>query len=420
LAIHEKLEGKDSLEFAEGLNYVAVALESEGKHQESESLQRQALAIFALHEQDCNKHSWVKSLANLGGILLHRGAVAEAEPLLMKAHALAQVHLGDDHPHTLMTLEWTASLANKKGNVTLAVSRFRRAAAEFARLLGKDHPETLRSERVLAKILSIAGEMTEAETLMRQGLDDCERLLGAEHPATLTSASNLAGLLEKKGDHAGAESLYRRAWATRERVLGPEHSDTLEAMSALVDLLAKKRPGHEVELRREYLQRVADHETTLDPLMLRRAALECYRSGDYPRAEKLYRRILHAGFEVGETHVHLARVLMMIDRDQEARAEVDFALQYAGGAKPHFAQRVTYFQVLFGLLDGEVPTRALRVLKDELNRPEAIMEWDIKALLEHVRPRLTSDAYELLDAISAAINDRTAMDRLNLLPLWAN
>ena len=46
------------------------------------------------------------------------------------------------------------------------------------------------------------------------------------------------------------------------------------------------------------------------------------------------------------------------------------------------------------------------------------MEWDLKRLLDHLKPRLTAEAYELLEALSAAINDRAAIKHLETLPAW--
>ena len=40
------------------------------------------------------------------------------------------------------------------------------------------------------------------------------------------------------------------------------------------------------------------------------------------------------------------------------------------------------------------------------------MEWDLKRLLDHLKPRLTHEA------LSAAINDRAAMKHLETLPAW--
>src|SRR5260370_28673138 len=60
----------------------------------------------------------------------------------------------------------------------------------------------------------------------------------------------------------------------------------------------------------------------LSAIERRQQAIECYLSGDYSAAEGLLRECAAAGFELASTHCHLARTLMMQDREQEAREEI--------------------------------------------------------------------------------------------------
>jgi len=117
-------------------------------------------------------------------------------------------------------------------------------------------------------------------------------------------------------------------------------------------------------------------------------------------------------------HCHLARVLLLLDRDDEALAAVKLAWEYCTEGPPYIPQRLHFLQALFGLLDGRAPTKALQNLNRELLRPDVMEEWDLRRLLDHVKPRLTPEAYELLEALSAAINDRAAMKHLETLPAW--
>jgi len=48
-------------------------------------------------------------------------------------------------------------------------------------------------------------------------------------------------------------------------------------------------------------------------------------------------------------------------------------------------------------------------------RPDEAMEWDLRRLLDHLKPRLTSEAYEPIEMLSAAINDRAVMKQLETL-----
>jgi hypothetical protein len=109
---------------------------------------------------------------------------------------------------------------------------------------------------------------------------------------------------------------------------------------------------------------------------------------------------------------------MLTDRDTDALAEVKLAWEHCAGAPPYVPQRLHFLQALFAILNGTSPTEALQNLKTELERPDAMMEWDLRRLLDHLKPRLTPEANELLEALSAAINDRAAMKHLETLPAW--
>ena len=73
---------------------------------------------------------------------------------------------------------------------------------------------------------------------------------------------------------------------------------------------------------------MATEEVAAPPLTLRQLALECYREGDYPHAEQLLRRVLKMDFELPGSHYHLARVPLLMDRDQEALPEVTLAWEH--------------------------------------------------------------------------------------------
>ena len=146
--------------------------------------------------------------------------------------------------------------------------------------------------------------------------------------------------------------------------------------------------------------------------------MERYRHGEWEHAEQLLRQVLSRNFEVPGTHCHLARVLVLADRDREARVEVAAAWESRADGPPYTVQRVVYFQLLFALLEGEDPAPLLKLLRAELARPEAFMEWEIERMLEHLRPRLPPHAFELLHTIAEVINDRAAMPKLAAFPEW--
>src|SRR5436305_11062263 len=61
-------------------------------------------------------------------------------------------------------------------------------------VLGKEHPSTLMSTNYLASVLAKQGEYGKAE-MHRQASEPGNKVLGKEHPEALTSMNNLASVL---------------------------------------------------------------------------------------------------------------------------------------------------------------------------------------------------------------------------------
>jgi tetratricopeptide (TPR) repeat protein len=316
-------------------------------------------------------------------------------------------------------MEVLASCYCELGRYAEGIQMFTKTLHAFSLKPGDEHPMEGVIRGHLASALWKAGRIEEADQAYRLALEREEQLLGPDHRDTCITRDNFANFLQQsKGESAAAEPLFRRTLEGRVRVLGNQHPDTLASMANLAESLEENGREQEARsLRQEYFRRMADHDVDLPPLTLRQSALKCYRAGDYVLAEQLYRRLLQKDFKVSDTHVHLARLFVVTGREKEARVEVELAEQYGVQAKPYIAQRIRYLRLVLDLLEGNVPTD-LHVLKNELARPDAFMPWELEALLQRLRPRLAAEAYELLEGIAAAINDRTAMDRLRDVSMW--
>jgi len=436
LAINERLKGKDSLEFAEALNYVAIVIGHQGRVQESTILQRQILAIYAEHEQECSKHALVKSLSNLGGILLHSGAIDEAESLLLKSHELAQKHLGTEHPHTLMTLEWTGSLSVKKGEMTLAISRFRQAAAGFAKVLGQHHCEALRSAVCLATVLILAGELTEAESLLGQLLQVSERVLGFEHPYSIMAVSGLGRLLYAKRNYTAAEPLFVRALEASERVLGPEHPDTLARVKDLADLLKAEGDLAGAEpLFGRVLNSKEKNGLTEQPqfaIELNNHALLLRRLKRFDEAASMLRRAIGIDDRFlprdNPIHAHrrnnLANIYMLADQFDAARHINAEAWSFKVGQHDVTSGRILFTCIALCWLRNVESSHYIGQLRTLLAQPELaclgniLRRWDVADVLDVLRSRLGPEKADLLLAIVSALDEPSKATDLERFDLW--
>jgi hypothetical protein len=153
-------------------------------------------------------------------------------------------------------------------------------------------------------------------------------------------------------------------------------------------------------------------------LSRRQEALDRFLCGDYAGAEALLRGLLQESFEVPSTHCHLARVLMMMDREGEAREQITQALAAREQADAYVVPRILFFQCVFAMFDGASLTTIVGQIKAALGAPGGQMDWTIQPMLAHLRARFAETNYQFLKALAEALSDTEAEPRLNAFPQW--
>ncbi len=88
-------------------------------------------------------------------------------------------------------------LLHSQGRLAEAEPYLREALDGHRRVLGEEHPHTLTSMNNLAATLSALGDASGARELDEEALSVRRRVLGEEHPDTLQSMNNLCVLLEE-------------------------------------------------------------------------------------------------------------------------------------------------------------------------------------------------------------------------------
>ena len=122
--------------------------------------------------------------------------------------------LGDEHMHTLTSINNMACCLKAQGKLEDAEPLYREALNTCRRILGDDHPDTLWSINNMAGCLKEQGKLEDAEPLYREVVDDSRRILGDDHPRTVTSIHNMTCCLQAQGKLEDAGPLYRET--TRE------------------------------------------------------------------------------------------------------------------------------------------------------------------------------------------------------------
>jgi len=162
------------------------------------------------------------------------------------------------------------------------------------------------------------------------------------------------------------------------------------------------------------------HAGMFSSIGCRQRALECYLSGDYSAAEGLLRECAAAGFELASTHCHLARTLMMQDREQDARGEIRRARASYGGEPPYVGPRILFFECLFAMLDGADGSHIVAQIKSRLLQSNAHLDWSIGPTLDHLRGRLGAQKHRFLCTMADALSTPAGLRRVSRLRLWRN
>jgi len=234
------------------VNNLASVLQDQGKYEAAEKMNRRALqgrekALGVEHP-----HTLI-SVNNLASVLQDQGKYEAAEKMNRRVLQGYEKALGVKHPHTLISVNNLASVLQDQGKYEAAEKMNRRALQGREKALGVEHPDTLISVNDLALVLQHQSKYEAAEKMNRRALQGHEKALGVEHPHTLTSVNNLASVLQDQGKYEAAEKMNRRALQGREKALGVEHPDTLTSVSNLASVL---RGQGKYEAAKEIMQRL--------------------------------------------------------------------------------------------------------------------------------------------------------------------
>ena len=252
----------DLVGVAAAIGHRALALEKEGRLAEAEPLMRRALAI-AETSFGPDHPNVAGALNNLAALLQATNRLAEAEPLIRRALAIDETSFGPDHPNAAIRLNNLAALLQATNRLAEAERLLRRALAIDETSFGSNHPNVTAALSNLAQLLKATNRLAEAEPLMRRVLAIAETSFGPDHPNVTAALINLAQLLQATNRLAEAEPLLRRALAIAETSFGPDHPEVATALNNLAGLLqATNRLAEAEPLMRRAL---AIAETTFGP-----------------------------------------------------------------------------------------------------------------------------------------------------------
>ncbi|KAJ7686458.1 P-loop containing nucleoside triphosphate hydrolase protein [Mycena olivaceomarginata] len=168
-----------------------------------------------------------------GVIFGEAGKYKQSEKLLKEVLEEQKQLLGDNHPHTLLTMGNLASTYSKLGEHRKAEELNVIVLKEQKQLLGDNHPHTLCTMGNLASTYSDLGEHLKAKELNVIVLQKRKQHLGDNHPQTVFTMGNLACTYSHLGEHLKAKELNVIVVQKERQLLGDNHPKTLCTMGNL-------------------------------------------------------------------------------------------------------------------------------------------------------------------------------------------
>lgn len=258
----ERAKGRDSLDVATVVSFLARAHGLEGRYDAARAGHERALKI---REAVAGPRSTdvALSLGALGGVAQEQGRYAEAFDLCHRALAIYEAELGEEDSNVAACVNNLAELLRLQGRPVDAIPYYERAAGLFERTDGPDSTAVAAVLGNLAVALNDAGHSDRARPLFLRSIEICERRLGPRHPSFAMRLGNYGVMLLHTGEFDEALAVLERALAIEEEVLGPEHAAVARTLNNLGDTL--RYQGRYEPARICYERAIAIAEKRLGP-----------------------------------------------------------------------------------------------------------------------------------------------------------
>ena len=116
LGIREKVFGKEHIDYAESLQFLAVLNYEMGDYEKAEMLYLEVKDIFEVHLKNRTKRNYIYCLNNLAALYYEMGTYEKAEPLYLESIRIKENVYGKEHTEYALSLGNLALLYRKMGN----------------------------------------------------------------------------------------------------------------------------------------------------------------------------------------------------------------------------------------------------------------------------------------------------------------
>lgn len=192
-------------------------------------------AIKALEGVEGAELQLTPVLVRLATLKQEDGQPEEAIPLLARALAISEQHVGEEHPDLVILLNDLSRLHLKQAAHEEAEPLLLRLLA-IKRSKGDEHPEVATVLASLAAVRQALGRHEDAEQLWRRVLEIRERTLAPNHFAIATALEHLGETCAARAKVREAIRHFQRALMIRELTLGVDHASLRSARERIADL----------------------------------------------------------------------------------------------------------------------------------------------------------------------------------------
>jgi len=212
--------GPNSADMASALYELANAHFYAGHYAESDSLNRQVMAIYRELYGD-NHPVIADALINLGASQFDLGHYAEAEKYYRQALAITQATYGPNHYKTAADLTMLGRALVFEKHDSEATVMLKEALAIRERVYGPVHPSVASTLNELGNIAYAADSLDQAEAYYTRMVDIYRKVYHDHHFRIGIAMANLAGVYMDRKEYPRAEKLYREALDIYKTTLEP-------------------------------------------------------------------------------------------------------------------------------------------------------------------------------------------------------
>ncbi|HEY6126945.1 MAG TPA: serine/threonine-protein kinase [Candidatus Acidoferrum sp.] len=210
-----------------------------GLYSVSQSLLERAIQVAEAAEGPASP-AVLRSMNDLGTVLVQQNRPADAEKLQRQALELASHSLDPRHEVTLSIKSGLATTLMEESRFDESIRLARDVLQTQTQVFGPGDPRTLGTMNNLAIMLARSNRLDESEKLQREAIEIGRRVRGSDDPEVLNAMGNLGATLIFMGRDLEAESVLQQTYDIQKRVLGAQHPETAHSAYNLACIAARR------------------------------------------------------------------------------------------------------------------------------------------------------------------------------------